>query len=71
MTAKEYLLEIRRAKHAMNSLMFRCEELRNQAAGVGAITYDKDKVQTSPENHMIRIVESLDLFRALKDDCMI
>lgn len=59
MTAKEYLLEIRKKKHAMQSLMYRCAELRDQAAGVGAITYDKDKVQTSPENHMEKVMAEL------------
>ena len=59
MTAKEYLLEIRRKKKIMLSLMSRCEELRHQAEGVGAITYDKDKVQVSPEDRMGRLMAQL------------
>lgn len=59
MTAKEYLLEIRKKKHAMNSLMLRCEELRNKAQGVGAIVYDKERVQTSPEDMMSKVVVQL------------
>lgn len=59
MTAKEYLLEIRKKKHAMNSLMLRCEELRNKAQGVGAIVYDKERVQVSPEDMMSKVVVQL------------
>lgn len=60
-TAKEYLLEIQRLKKRCISLQLKLDELRTQAAGVKAITYDKDKVQTSPHNNlehmMLRIVD--------------
>ena len=61
MKAKEYLLEIQRLKKRCISLQLKLDELRTQAAGVKAITYDKDKVQTSPQNNlehmMLRIVD--------------
>ena len=52
MNAKAYLSEIRTYKKAMRSLEMKCEELRVKASGVGAIVYDKDKVQVSPANMM-------------------
>lgn len=59
MTAKEYLLEIRKQRRVLHSLEQRAEELRTQAEGVKAITYDRDKVQTSPENMMEKIMPAL------------
>ena len=61
MTAKEYLLHIRTLRRRCESLENQLEELRSKAEGVKAITYDQDRVQTSPENRleiiMIRIVD--------------
>lgn len=61
MTAKEYLLQIRTLRRRCESLENQLQELRTQAEGVKAITYDKDRVQTSPENRMeilmLRIVD--------------
>ena len=61
MTAKEYLLQIRTLRRRCESLENQLQELRAQAEGVKAITYDKDRVQTSPENRMeilmLRIVD--------------
>lgn len=55
-TAKEYLLEIRRLKCRCLVLQMRCDELRTQAASVKAITYDRDRVQSSPRNQMEAIM---------------
>ena len=52
MTAKEYLSKIRLYKWRAESLQKKCEELRVQAEGLKAITYDRDRVQTSPENRL-------------------
>lgn len=61
MTAKEYLLQIRTLRRRCESLENQLQELRTQAEGVKAITYDKDRVQTSPDNRMeilmLRIVD--------------
>lgn len=59
MTAKAYLSEIRTYKRIMRNLELKCEELRVKASGVGAIVYDKDKVQVSPKNMMENIVAEL------------
>ena len=56
MTAKEYLSEIHKLRRLLRSLELKAEELRTQAEGVKAITYDKDKVQTSPSNLMEELV---------------
>lgn len=58
MNAKAYL-DIRKYKRAVQSLELKCAELRHKASGVGAITYDKDRVQTSPQNMMEKVVADL------------
>lgn len=61
MKAKEYLSEIRTHQQLIRALEQKAEELRTQAEGMKAITYDKDRVQVSPANTMesmiIRLVE--------------
>ena len=52
MTAKEYLLQIRTLRRRCESLENQLKELRTQAEGVKAITYDTDRVQTTPQNQM-------------------
>ena len=56
MTAKEYLSKIQIYRRAIMSTQLRIEELGHQAAGIRAITYDRDHVQVSPENHMEKIM---------------
>lgn len=59
MTAKEYLMKIQIHKRSIESIQQKIEMLYNEAAGIKAIVYDKDHVQTSPDNRfeemMIRI----------------
>ena len=45
-----YLLRIRNAEREMKELLYQIEFLRYKASGMGAIRYDKDHVQTSPED---------------------
>ena len=52
MTAKEYLSEISKMKKHLILKAERLAELKDQAAGIKAITYDKDRVQVTPENRM-------------------
>lgn len=49
-TAEEYLRRIIPMRSELARLIDRREMMRVQAEGVGAITYDKDKVQSSPVN---------------------
>lgn len=59
MTAKEYLMKIQTHRRSIESVQQKIEMLYNEAAGIKAIVYDKDHVQTSPANRfeemMIRI----------------
>lgn len=59
MTAKEYLNKIQGYKKNLDKLQENLEFLYEKASGVKAITYDKDRVQVSPENrfeeYMVKI----------------
>ena len=50
MRAKEYLNQIHKLRWQIDALESQIEYLRTKASGVKAITYDDDKVQTSPQN---------------------
>ena len=48
--ANNYLLEIRNANKEVTEMILKIDYLRYKASGAGAIRYDKDHVQTSPED---------------------
>lgn len=48
--ANKYLMEIRNARSDINEMIQQIEYLRYKASGATAIRYDKDHVQTSPED---------------------
>ena len=50
MTAKEYLNKIATYRRALDDLAWKIEALYQEAGGLKAIVYDKDRVQVSPEN---------------------
>ena len=52
MTAKEYLLKIQTYKRGMLRTEQTIEALYAAAGGLKGVTYDRDRVQTSPENMM-------------------
>lgn len=60
MTAKEYLGKIQIYRRAIMSTQLRIEELEHQASGLKAITYDRDRVQVSPENRMEELMIKID-----------
>ena len=48
--ADNYLMQIRNADKEMKELFEQIQFLRYKASGMGAIRYDKDYVQTSPQD---------------------
>lgn len=48
--AERYLSQIRNASKELTELILQIDYLRYKASGAGAIRYDKDRVQTSPED---------------------
>lgn len=59
MTAKDFLKEIASKRQILESLEQQADALRTKAEGVGAIQYDKDRVQVSPTDRMSEIVPAL------------
>lgn len=60
--ANKYLMQIRNSSKELTELIFRIDFLRYKASGAGAIRYDKDHVQTSPEDMMCEAIsEAVDL----------
>ena len=59
MTAKEYLSEVIKLKRKADSLTRKEEELRAKAEGMKAITYDRDKVQTTAVDRMPDAISEL------------
>lgn len=60
MKPKEYLSKVMQLKRRYKNALEELEYVRSMASGVTAIRYDKDQVQTSPENdqmanYMIRL----------------
>lgn len=54
--ADKYLMRIRNASKELTELIFQIDYLRYKASGAGAIRYDKDHVQTSPEDMMCEAI---------------
>ena len=54
--ADKYLTQIRDASKELTELIFQIDYLRYKASGAGAIRYDKDRVQTSPEDMMCEAI---------------
>lgn len=52
MTADQYLMQIEVLDTMIQQDIEQLEELKVRARGVGAIRYDKDKVQTSPSDRL-------------------
>ena len=57
-----YLLRIRNAEREMKELLYQIEYLRYKASGMGAIRYDKDHVQTSPEDMVCESIAEAENF---------
>lgn len=70
--ATSYLMPIRNIEKKLHSKRLELEALRYRASGAGAIRYDKDHVQTSPEDYlamaMSDIIEIDKFIKAAEED---
>lgn len=60
---KQFLYSIRDETAEIRNVQNRINELECQASGLKAITYDKAKVQTSPQDSMTEYVIALEAYR--------
>lgn len=60
MNPKQYLSKISTYRRTIRRIELRIERLYVEASGVKAVTYDGDKVQTSPENHLEIVISKID-----------
>lgn len=60
MTTKEYLQQITNHERLAQMYMRQIAALRAQMYGVKGISYEKDKVQTSPDDNMINLIAKAD-----------
>ena len=66
--ADKYLQQIRNADKEINETILKISYLRYKASGATAIRYDKDRVQTSPQDMMCEAVtEAVALERELSE----
>lgn len=59
MTAKEYLNKIHRDLKTAEALHGKISALRSEMEGLKAVTYDRDRVQTSPADRMSEMIPRL------------
>lgn len=60
MTAKAYLSQIQTYKRIVGNYAMHIEELYQEASGLKAIVYDKDRVQVSPDNKLEKLFVRID-----------
>ena len=53
MKPKEYLLQALRCRRRYQTALEELEYIRSMATGLSAIRYDKDQIQTSPDNNQM------------------
>lgn len=59
MTAKEYLRSIKYLDNAINAKQRELDRLRHDAENIKAISYDKDKVQSSATSDSTKIIDKI------------
>lgn len=65
---KHNLEVIRDNERSINAMRLELEALRYKASGVGAIRYDKDRVQVSPQDYMtMAIADVLELEKRISE----
>ena len=67
--ADKYLYRIRNRETDIRGKRLELEALRYKASGAGAIRYDKDRVQSSPQDYMtMAINDAIELEKQIKED---
>lgn len=67
--AHNYLSHIRNTEQVIRNKELELEALRWKASGVNAIRYDKDKVQTNPQNYMeMAIHDCIEIEQEIEED---
>lgn len=67
--ADEYLSKIKDVEEMIRKKEQELEALRYKASGAGAIRYDKDRVQTSPQNYMeMAMMDIVELNKEIEED---
>lgn len=67
--ADRYLSKIRDVEKMIHGKEQELEALRYKASGAGAISYDKDRVQTSPQNYTeMAMIDIVELQKEIEED---
>lgn len=67
--AGKYLVRIREIEKEIRGKRLELEALRYKASGAGAIRYDKDRVQTTPQDYMtMAINDAIELEHQIEED---
>jgi len=67
--ADDYLRQVRDVEKDLQGKRDELDALRYKASGAGAIRYDKDRVQTSPNDFMtMAIADILEIEKQIKED---
>ena len=57
--ASSYLSSIRNIEKQLKNKRLELDALRYKASGAGTIRYDKDRVQTTPEDFMVKVMDDI------------
>ena len=67
--ASSYLMSIRDIEKKLHNKRLELEALRYKASGAGAIRYDKDRVQTSPDDYLAKaMVDIIEIEKQIEKD---
>lgn len=67
--ASSYLMSIRDIEKRLHNKRLELEALRYKASGAGAIRYDKDRVQTSPDDYLAKaMVDIIEIEKQIETD---
>lgn len=67
--ATSYLMSIRDIEKKLHNKRLELEALRYKASGAGAIRYDKDRVQTSPDDYLAKaMIDIIEIEKQIEKD---